>query len=207
LFVTLATAQLSLVTGVPRLTLVAVQAELAATIKSAGQRIVGFSVSVTVTVKVQLLWLPFASVAVLVTVVVPTGNVLPLAGLLATFATLQLSVALTVKVTLRLHWPASAASTTLGGQRMVGGVVSTTVTTWLRFVLFPHPSSAVQVRVMMLVGPTTLVTVTTVGVSTPRHASVNTGAVKFGAAGHCIVAFAPCAVVTAGAVVSTTVSP
>jgi len=62
--------------------------------------------SVTVTVKLQLLRLPLASVAVFVTVVTPTGNVLPLAGMLDRFVTLQLSVALTVKITLlRLQRP------------------------------------------------------------------------------------------------------
>ena len=70
--------------------------------------------SVTVTVNVQRLVLPLASVAVLVTVVVPTGNVLPLALLLTRLVTPQLSVALTKKVTLlRLHWPGSAVRTRL----------------------------------------------------------------------------------------------
>ena len=70
--------------------------------------------SVTVTVKVQLLVFPLASVAVFVTVVVPTGNVLPLIKLLTRLVTPQLSVALTKNVTLlRLHRPASAASTRL----------------------------------------------------------------------------------------------
>jgi hypothetical protein len=45
-----------------------------------GQVTVGDCVSFTVTVKVQLAVLPAASVAVEVTVVVPTGNTLPLAG-------------------------------------------------------------------------------------------------------------------------------
>ena len=77
--------------------------------------------SVTVTVKLQVLVLPLASVAVLVTVVVPTGKVLPLGGLLTRLVTLQLSVALTLKVTLlRLQRPASAASTRLPGQVIAG---------------------------------------------------------------------------------------
>ena len=77
--------------------------------------------SVTVTVKVQLAVLPLASVAVLVTVVVPSGKVLPLAGLLTRLVTAQLSVAVTVKITLlRLHWPASAGNTRLPGQVMTG---------------------------------------------------------------------------------------
>ena len=77
--------------------------------------------SSTVTVKVQALVLPLASVAVLVTVVTPTGKVLPLGGLLTRLVTLQLSVALTLKVTLlRLQRPASVASTRLPGQVMAG---------------------------------------------------------------------------------------
>ena len=55
------------------------------------------------------------------TVVVPSANVLPLAGLLTRFVTLQLSVALTAKVTLvRLHAPGSAANTRLAGQVITG---------------------------------------------------------------------------------------
>src|ERR1051325_5788195 len=60
----------------------------------------GFSKSFTVTVKVQTLVLPLASVTVLVTVVTPTGKVLPLGGVLTTVTTPQLSVALTLNVTL-----------------------------------------------------------------------------------------------------------
>ena len=77
--------------------------------------------SVTVTVKVQLLVLPLASLAVFVTVVVPTGNVLPLGGVLTRLVTLQLSVAVTLKVTLlRLHRPASAVNTRLLGHESTG---------------------------------------------------------------------------------------
>ena len=77
--------------------------------------------SVTVTVKVQELVLPLASVAVLVTIVVPTGNVLPLDGLLTRLVTLQLSAALTVNVTLlRLHRPASAVNTIFVGHVITG---------------------------------------------------------------------------------------
>ena len=75
----------------------------------------------TVTVKVQLLLLPLASVAVFVTVVVPTGKVLPLGGVLTRLVTLQLSVAATLKVTLlRLHRPASVLKTRLAGQVTTG---------------------------------------------------------------------------------------
>jgi hypothetical protein len=80
-------------------------------------------------VKVQLLVLPLASLAVFVTVVVPTGKVLPLTTLLTTFVTPQLSVAVTVKVTLlRLHCPASAANTRLLEHVITGGVLSITLT-------------------------------------------------------------------------------
>ena len=89
--------------------------------RSAGQSITGFWVLVTVTVNVQVLLLPLASVAALVTVVVPTGKVLPLGGVLTRFVTLQLSVAVTVKVTLlRLQWPASAVKSKLVGQEIAG---------------------------------------------------------------------------------------
>ena len=86
-----------------------------------------------------------------------------------------------------------------------GAVVSRTVMTWLRFVLLPQPSVAVHVRVMILLHPTVFVTVPTLGAITPWQASVNTGALKLGAAGHSIVALSPCAVVTTGGVVSTIV--
>jgi len=85
-------------------------------------------VSVTVTVKLQRVVLPLASVAVFVTVVVPTGNVLPLAMLLTRFVTPQLSVALTKNVTLlRLQRPGSAVSTRLLEQLIAEPCVSVTV--------------------------------------------------------------------------------
>ncbi len=83
----------------------------------AGQLITGGWLSTTVTVKVQVEVLPLASVAVLVTTVTPIGKVLPLAGTLTKFVTAQLSVAVTLQVTLlRLHRPASAANTIFAGQ-------------------------------------------------------------------------------------------
>ena len=67
--------------------------------------------------------------AILVTVVTPTGKVLPLAGILTRLVTVQLSVAVTRKVTLlRLHCPGSAATTMFVGQVITGGSVSFTVT-------------------------------------------------------------------------------
>src|SRR5262245_53095295 len=64
-----------------------------------------------------------------VTVVTPGGKVLPLAGILTRLVTAQLSEAVTEKVTLlRLHWPASAFNTRLGGHVLDGTSVSSTIT-------------------------------------------------------------------------------
>ena len=109
--------------------------------------------SVTVTVKVQLLVLPFASVTVFVTVVVPTGNVLPLAVLLTRLVTLQLSVPLTRKITLlRLHRPGSAANTRLLEQVIAGFWLSVTVTVKMQLLVLPLASVTVFVTVVVPTG-------------------------------------------------------
>src|SRR5436309_1838474 len=124
-----------------------------------------------------------------------------------------------VTLTLTLAWQASAnvGALKLGaaGHSIVasgpcatvtaGAVVSITVMTCARLVALPQPSLAVQVRVIMLVQPTVLVTVATLTLTLAWQASANVGALKLGAAGHSIVASGPCATVTAGAVVSITV--
>src|SRR5262245_66304798 len=84
--------------------------------------------SFTVTVKVQTLLLPLLSRAVFVTVVVPTGNANPLAGVLVRLVTVQLSVAVTVKVTLLVHAPCEAFTVMFAGQVITGFSVSVTVT-------------------------------------------------------------------------------
>ncbi len=61
---------------------------------------VGASVSMIVTVKVQTLLLPDESVTTLVTVVVPIGKVDPDGGVLTIVTAPQLSTAFTVNVTL-----------------------------------------------------------------------------------------------------------
>jgi hypothetical protein len=72
--VTLATEQLSAVVGVPRLAMIALQdAGSAFTFTAAGQVMVGFCVSATVTTWVQVAVKPLASVTVQVTVVEPVG--------------------------------------------------------------------------------------------------------------------------------------
>ena len=75
----------------------------------------------TLTAKVQLEVLPLASVAVLVTVVVPTAKLLPVVGLLLTVTPGQLSVALTVNVTLLLHASSAASTVMFAGHVMTGG--------------------------------------------------------------------------------------
>ena len=70
----------------------------------------------TVTVKAHVEVLPCASVAMLVTVVTPTGKLVPLAGLLDTVTPGQLSVALTLNVTLLLHPPGAALTVIFAGQ-------------------------------------------------------------------------------------------
>ena len=63
--------------------------------------------SFTVTVNEQLAVLLLASVAVQFTVVAPTANADPEAGVHATVAPEQLSVAVAEYVTTAVHWPAS----------------------------------------------------------------------------------------------------
>ena len=77
--------------------------------------------SITVTVKLQLLLLPLLSRAVLVTVVVPTENAKPLAGTLVTLVTVQLSLVATLKVTLLAQTPGDALTMRFAGQVIVGG--------------------------------------------------------------------------------------
>jgi hypothetical protein len=100
----------------------------ALTVMLAGQTMLGGWLSLTVTVKLQVLVLPWISVAVLLTVVVPTGKADPLAGLLTMLWIAQLSVAVTVKVTLLAHWPGAALTVMFAGQVILGFSVSLTVT-------------------------------------------------------------------------------
>jgi hypothetical protein len=96
----------------------------------AGQLIVGFSSSLTVTVNEQVVAevLPLVSVAEQVTVVVPLGNVEPDAGLQLAVASGQLSLAVAEKLTTAEHWPGSFALVMLAGQLIVGFSLSLTVT-------------------------------------------------------------------------------
>jgi len=113
------------------------------------QVITGNSVSFTLTVKLHVLLLPCASVAVLVTVVVPTAKLLPLAGTLTTLTPGQLSAAVTTKVTLFAHVPAVAFTTRLLEQVICGGWLSFTVTVKLHLAVLPLASVAVLVTVVV----------------------------------------------------------
>jgi hypothetical protein len=108
--------------------------------------------SITVTVKVHVLELPLLSRAVPVTVVTPTGNAKPLAGMLVTFVTRQLSVAVTLKVRLLKHRPGAAFTVRFAGQVICGGWVSFTVTVKLHVLELPLLSRAVLVTVVTPTG-------------------------------------------------------
>src|SRR5882672_10338519 len=109
--------------------------------------------SLTVTVKVHWLVLPLLSLAVLVTVVTPTGKADPLAGTLATLVTLpQVSLAVTLKVTLLVHCPAAALTMMLAGQVITGPWMSRTITRCWQVALLPLPSVAVQVTRLVPTG-------------------------------------------------------
>jgi hypothetical protein len=85
---------------------------------SAGQVIVGFSVSLTITLKLQLA-VPHSFDAVQLTVLVPTVNALPEAGVHVTVG-VGLPVALALNETLLEHCPATAGTVMSAGQVIVG---------------------------------------------------------------------------------------
>ena len=88
----------------------------------------GLTVSLTVTVKLQLAMLPLLSLAVQLTIVVPVTKMLPLAGVHVTLVTVQLSLVPGAgQVTTWLH-ATVVLVTTLAGQVMLGFSESATVT-------------------------------------------------------------------------------
>ena len=103
----------------------------------------------TDTVKLQVAVLPDASVAVHVTVVVPSGKHEPEGGLHATVTPGQLSVATVVKLaTAHGLVTVGVVTVTLAGQVIVGGWVSFTVTVKAQL----GPSALVQVTVVVPFG-------------------------------------------------------
>jgi hypothetical protein len=130
LLLTEATLQLSEVIGVPNVTLNATQELFALTNKLTGATIVGFCVSITVTVKLAVLVFPAASVAVYVTVVVPSGKTSP--GLCElVIVTAQLSVIVgVIHVAVALQFPVLLLMIKFAGIAVITGAkLSTTVTT------------------------------------------------------------------------------
>jgi hypothetical protein len=121
---------------------------------------VGGVVSVTVTVCVQLVMLPAASVAVHVIVVAPTGygsvNNRPSLRLPTTeTAPGQLSVAVATPGSTAVAQgvaPAPVSVITFDGHVMIGGVVSVTITVCVQFAMLPAASVAVQVIIVTPTG-------------------------------------------------------
>src|SRR5207249_8228855 len=107
------------------------------TVTRAGQEIVGGCVSLTITVCGQIALLPWLSVTVQITVLVPTGK--SDGALLVTVTGPQLSATVGVpKVTLVApHRPAEALTATRAGQEMVGSWVSLTITVGGEVALVP----------------------------------------------------------------------
>ena len=141
----------------------------------------GASVSLTVTVKEQLVLLPLASVTVKVFVVVPTGKTAPLArpAVCTVVDPLQLSVPTgEVYVTVAPHTPASLLLTIGEGQVIDGASVSLTFTVKEQLVLLPLASVTVKVLVVVPTGKVApLARPAVCVVVEPEQLSVPTGAV------------------------------
>src|SRR5436305_710038 len=87
-----------------------------------------------------------------VTVVTPTGKAKPLVGLLTKFVTPQLSVAVTLNVTLLVHRPNAAFTVKLAGHVMAGACSSSTVTVNVHWLVLPMASVAMIVTVVVPAG-------------------------------------------------------
>src|SRR5262245_11960308 len=138
----------------------------------AGTLTVGGVVSTTLTMNEALPVLPAASVDVQVTVVWPSGNVLPEGGahVVATAPSTR-SVALAAKLTAAPDGPV-ASSVMFAGTDTAGGVVSTTVTPKAAEALLPCASEAVQVTVVRARGNVLPERGKQDGVTTPSTMSV-----------------------------------
>ena len=138
---TVATEQLSEVTGVPNANPVTPHVALDETVRADGATIVGFEASVIVTNCVAVSVLPLASLTVQVTVVTPIGNVV--GALFVTLNTEQLSAVTGVpKETFKAKQPLLVVVVTANGAVIVGIVVSLTVTVVTRLVA-EHPFASI----------------------------------------------------------------
>ena len=111
--------------------------------------ITGGSMSLTVTVKLQVLELPAASVAIACTVVVPTGKLEPDRWSVVTVGTEQLSVAVTVKLAGAAHVPEIAFTLIFAGHEIDGAMLSMTVIVCDALEVLLDASVALYVRVMI----------------------------------------------------------
>ena len=144
--VNVATPQLSLAEGAGQLTTAEqLPASLDWLTLDGIPEITGASSSVTVTAKLAEVELPAASMAVYVTVVVPTAKASPIWWVDVKLSTPQLSLAVgAVQLTTALHAPASAVWVMLAGiPEMTGTSTSFTVTVKLPVVWLPAASVAV----------------------------------------------------------------
>ena len=138
--VKLVTPQLSVAVGATQVTTDSHTPAVFDTEISAGHELItGSSVSVTTTSKLHVTLFPAASVAVYVTVVVPTGNTSPLLCVLVKLVTPQLSDAVgATHVVAAPHTPASFVMLISDGQAIIdGNWSSVTVTNWLHVEVFP----------------------------------------------------------------------
>jgi len=148
---TLVTTQLSLAVTL-KVTLLVQRPGAAFTVTFGGQVITGGWVSFTLTVKLHVRELPLLSRAVLITVVTPTGKAKPLGGELARLVTAQLSLAVTLKVTLLKHPSGTALTVIFAGQVICGSWLSITVTVKVHVPLLPLLSRAVLVTIVVPTG-------------------------------------------------------
>jgi hypothetical protein len=132
--------------------------------------IVGFCVSLIVTVKLAVVTKPAASVAVYVTVVIPNGNTSPEVWVLVSVTPKQLSLAVgAVHVAIPSHEPTVVLVLMFAGRPTIAGaVLSITVITCVAVAVFPTASVAVQVTLVVPSGKiagASFVTVTAVQLS------------------------------------------
>src|SRR5947208_2860277 len=145
--------QLSVTVGLPKFTPVAKHWFASVLmVRSSGQTMVGFWLSRTITVWLQVAVLPLASVTVQMTVLVPMGNWLGASLVRAKPGQLSVTVGLPRFTPVAKHWFASVLVVTSSGQAMVGFWLSRTITFWVQVAALPPASVTVQVTVLVPMG-------------------------------------------------------
>jgi hypothetical protein len=144
---------------------------------------VGAVVSTTVIVAVQVVLLPAASVAVIVTVFAPNAATAPAAGDWVTVTLPQLSFATTPAVTSGISAAQLAPASTVwfaAHVAMTGAVASLTVNVAVQLVVLPAASATVIVTVVAPIAAVEPAAGTCVTDVTPQLSFVTTPAVKSG---------------------------